>query len=60
MQYPSKQGIPRAIPRCLASFIMRENSELLFRRKEVRGCELSSSRAAWGELIPKENLNDWG
>jgi hypothetical protein len=38
---------------------MRENSELLFRRKEVKGCELASSRAAWGEWIPKDSLHDW-
>ena len=49
--YPSKQGIPSAILRCLASLIMHENSEPLFRRKEVKGCELAPSRAAWGELV---------
>lgn len=28
--YPSKQGIPKAIPKAFASFIIHENSEPLF------------------------------
>uniref|UniRef100_A0A0A9CZA2 Uncharacterized protein n=1 Tax=Arundo donax TaxID=35708 RepID=A0A0A9CZA2_ARUDO len=47
--------MPRAIPRCLASLIMRENSELLFRRNEVKGCEFASSRAA-SAVDPRRRL----
>jgi hypothetical protein len=56
-KYPSKQGMPSAMPRCLASLIMRENSEPLFRRNEVMGCEFASSRAAWCEMKKKIKLN---
>ena len=57
-QYASNEGMPRTNLRCLASLIMHEIYELLFRRKES-GVESASSRVAQDELIPKENLNDW-
>lgn len=41
--YPSKQGIPSANPRTLASFIMQENSDPIFLGSEVPLSEFASS-----------------
>lgn len=45
--YPSKQGIPKAIPKAFASFIIHENSEPLFLWSERTIWKFCSSPGAY-------------
>lgn len=47
VNYPSKQGIPRAIPRSFASFIMREKTDPIFLLREETAMEFTSSGITW-------------
>lgn len=48
--YPSKQGIPSALPRILASFIMYENSDPLFRLREAASFTFLSTKGTWSNV----------
>ncbi len=50
--YPFTQGMPSAMPKTFASFIMHENSDPIFLRSEVTFCKFLSS---WVTYLHKPN-----